>query len=185
MFTELDRMVMKSIISLIHPLLSTLTVGQAEAASEEAAYEMVLQDNYAGLKKLCENEMSRSDRYHHSFSVILFRIAPLKVLFEKDSQAAFHLVSEISRGIQTRTRKSDYGTWIAKDTFGMLTLEGSRRVRFLLSRVTLYITKDLSTSFPSPVKANELLVGYATYPGTAKQPDDLLREAEENLQPYS
>jgi hypothetical protein len=51
--------------------------------------------------------------------------------------------------------------------------------------VTLYITKDLSTSFPSPVKANELLVGYATYPGTAKQPDDLLREAEENLQLYS
>ncbi len=184
-FTDLDRMVLKSLVSIIVPVLTTyLGTAPPEVESEEAIYDKLLEDNYDRLKKFCENEISRSDRYHHAFSVILFRIRPLKEFFETDYQAALRLVTDISKGIQTRTRKSDYGSWIGRDSFAMVNLEGSRRARFLISRLLLYLKKDLAQSMKSPIKSADILVGMAIYPGKAKHPEDLFREAEENLEPH-
>ncbi|NIM19762.1 MAG: GAF domain-containing protein [Candidatus Latescibacteria bacterium] len=185
-FTELDRIVMKSLVSLIVPVVGSLSVvAPVEAPSEEAAYDELLDDNFGRLKKICENEMARSDRYHHAFSVILFRIPSLRDIFEENYQSALRLVDEISQGIQTRTRKSDYGAWIARDSYAMINLEGSRRARFLISRLINYLLRDLSTALEKPVESTDILVGVTIYPGKAKRPEELYREAEESLAPYA
>jgi hypothetical protein len=106
-------------------------------------------------------------------------------LFDKDRNTALRLVDDISQGIQTRTRKSDHGAWTQLDTFVMVNLEGSRRARFLISRLVQYIKKDLSTALQSAVAGGDILVGLAIYPGKSKIPEHLFREAEENLSPHT
>lgn len=185
-FTDLDRTVLQSLLSLVLPVVGTLSDAEMpEAPSEEAAYDQLLRDNYKRLSVVCENEMSRSDRYHHAFSIISIRIPPLAALFKKDRPTALRLVDDISQGIQTRTRKSDYGAWTQLDTFVMLNLEGSRRARFLISRLLQYIKKDLAGALQSPVTSGDILVGMAIYPGKSKSPDHLFREAEQNLAPHT
>jgi GAF domain-containing protein len=183
-FTGLDQSVLQSLLSLIIPVIGTLSEAEMpEAPSEEAAYDKLLQDNFQRMATVCENEISRSDRYHHAFSVISIRIPPLTALFEKNRSAALRLVDDISQGIQTRTRKSDYGAWTQLDTFIMVNLEGSRRARFLISRLLQYLKKDLSNVLQTPVESGDILVGQAIYPGKSKTPLDLFQEAEENLAP--
>ena len=185
-FTDLDRIVLKSLVSLVLPVLSTLlSTSPAEVDSEEAVYDKLLEDNFSRIKKICDNEISRSDRYHHSFSVFMFKIPILADCFKKDYHDALRLVNDISQGIQSRTRKSDYGTWTSKDTFIMIDLEGSRRVRFLVSRLVVYLKKDLATALSTPVKNQDIMYGMSIYPGRSKNADDLIREAEKNLKPYS
>jgi hypothetical protein len=185
-FTDLDRKVLQSLLSLIIPVIGTLSDAELpEAPSEEAAYNQLMSDNLHRLTSVCENEMSRSDRYHHSFSAISIRIPPLAALFEKDRGTALRLVDDISQGIQTRTRKSDYGAWTQLDTFVMINLEGSRRARFLISRLLQYIKKDLSGALQTTVAGGDILIGLAIYPGKSKTPEQLFREAEENLAPHT
>jgi hypothetical protein len=136
------------------------------------------------MKRVMESEMSRSDRYHHAFSLLLLQIKPLGELFDRDEQRAVALVDEITRGIQTRTRKTDYGSWIRRDTFAMISLEGSRRVRFLVSRLMLYLLKDFVEVAEVSIRPTDVLFGHAFYPGTAKTPETMLDEVESNLQPY-
>jgi GAF domain-containing protein len=185
-FTDLDKTVLQYLLSMVIPVIGTLSDAEMpEAPSEEAAYDKLLQDNLRRLTAVCENEISRSDRYHHAFSVISIHIPSLTALFDKDRAVSLRLVDDISQGIQTRTRKSDYGAWIKLDTFLMVNLEGSRRARFLISRLMQYLRKDLSSVLKSPVEGGDILVGLAIYPGKSKNPQDLFREAEENLAPYT
>jgi GAF domain-containing protein len=185
-FTDLDRTVLQSLLSLIIPVIGGLSEAKMpEVPSEEAAYNQLLRDNLQRLSSVCENEISRSDRYHHAFSLIMIRIPPLAALFDKDRNTALRLVDDISQGIQTRTRKSDHGAWTQLDTFVMVNLEGSRRARFLISRLVQYIKKDLSTALQSAVAGGDILVGLAIYPGKSKIPEHLFREAEENLSPHT
>ncbi|MFH1756361.1 MAG: GAF domain-containing protein [Candidatus Latescibacterota bacterium] len=184
-FIDLDQSVIQSLLSLVIPVIGLLSDrATPQAPSEEAAYSKVLQDNCTRLKSVCQNEMSRSDRYHHSFSAITIQIPPLKSLFQSDRASALRLVDDISQGIQTRTRKSDYGAWTGLHTYGMVNLEGSRRARFLISRLVQYLRKDLSSALRSPLESGDILVGLAIYPGKSKNPDDLFNEAHENLAPY-
>jgi len=185
-FTDLDRTVLKSLSSLIIPVIGTLSEAKApETPSEAAAYDQLLRDNTGRMITLCENEISRSDRYHDAFSVIAIRIPPLAAMFQKNRSDALRLVDDISQGIQTRTRKSDYGAWTHLDTFAMISLEGSRRARFLIARLLQYIKKDLTGALQAPVGDGDILVGMAIYPGKSKSPEQLFREAEDNLSPHT
>jgi transcriptional regulator with GAF, ATPase, and Fis domain len=185
-FGDLDQVVLKNLGSLVLPVIKSLsTRGPAAVEEAGATYAELLQGNLERLKMVCASEIFRSDRYHHTFSLILFKIRPLEDLFVQDSQRALVLVDEITRGIQTRTRKTDFGAWISKSTFAMLSLEGSKRLRFLTSRIMLYLTKDFSTMAEAPLALDDILLGWALYPGTVRTAEDLLLEAEKNLKPYA
>jgi hypothetical protein len=111
-FTELDQAVLENLIRLVLPILDTIHERRpAEAKSEPEIYETVLQNNKDRLARVCEREISRSDRYHHPFAVLLFRVVPLTEFFEQDHKRAFSLVAEITQGLRTRTRKTDFGCW--------------------------------------------------------------------------
>jgi hypothetical protein len=103
-------------------------------------------------------------------------------VFEENSKRAFKLIDEITQGIRTRTRKTDYGCWIDRNSYVMLSLEGTKRIRFLISRATTYLAKDLAEVGAGK---DDVLIGTAMYPGTSRTANDLLQEARKSLQPFN
>ncbi|MCH7549552.1 MAG: hypothetical protein IH969_08480 [Candidatus Krumholzibacteriota bacterium] len=183
-FSPLDSTVIDQIIALAVPVARALSgTGAAQDRVGKPSYENVIQGNLVRLKKVIEAEMARADRYHHAFALIILRIKPLDLLFEKEHSVALALIEEINTGIQTRTRKTDYGTWMRRDTFAMLSLEGTRRVKFLISRLMLYLLKDFSAAGLGAIDPSDVLIGHAIYPGSSRTPESMLQEVESILQP--
>lgn len=182
-FTKLDETILEQIVAMAVPVVRSLGQG-ASAPPEAASHEEALTGNTQRLERMIESEISRAERYHQSFSVLALRIAPIAKLFEDDAVRAHALVDEITRGIQTRTRKTDYGCWIRRDTFALISLEGGRRIRFLISRLLLYLIKDLSGAGLSAIGEEDVEVGLAGYPGVSRTATALLSEAEEDLRPH-
>lgn len=178
-FTDLDRSVLDQILLIAAPVIRSLSQAEEGPGTPGApSYDVVLKGNTQRLMKVVDTEMARADRYHHSFSLVVFKVKPLQVLFESDSARALSLVDEVTKGIHTRTRKTDFGTWVRRDTFAMLSLEGTKRVKFLVSRLMLYLLKDFSTSSDAPVSRSDFLVGQSVYPGVSRTPEAMLQEAE-------
>lgn len=184
-FTDLDRAIVDQIVAIAASAIRTLSVGGPTAEpGDTATYQTVLSGNMQRLKKVVDTEMARADRYHHSFSLLAFKIRSLDGMFDSDPASALALIDEISRGIQTRTRKTDFGAWIRRDTFAMLSLEGSKRVKFLVSRLLVYLLKDFATVAGEPIERADVLVGHAAYPGVSRTPEALLAEAESAAVPH-
>lgn len=183
-FTDLDRDILQHLIRIILPVLDTIySMIPVRPESETAeTYETVLSQNLERFRSVCTSEISRSDRYHHGFTMVLFRVEPLAKIFKTDPKSAYRLIDDITQGIRTRTRKTDYGCWIDRTSYAMLSLEGSKRIRFLISRVMTYLAKDLSEI--EGAKDN-VRVGTAVYPGTSRSAEDLIDEARSNLEPYT
>lgn len=181
-YTDLDRRLVAHLSTLAVPALDAiLRRGAAGAPGEPGAFEVILAENVERLKQTLGSEISRADRYHQGFTLVLFRAGSLGVLFERSRERAFALAEEISQGVKTRTRATDFGAWIRPDTYAIVTLDGGKRIRYLVSRISAYIAKDLSTLEDFPREAHKLAVGSAGYPGTARTPDDMLSEAEKSL----
>ena len=183
-FSDLDEAMVKNLTSMILPVVETLH-SQDPSTADPANYGMILEGNRQRFDTICSGEVSRSERYHHSFSVILFQITALDEHLKKAPRETLAVIDEITKGIRTRTRKTDYGTWIDGDTYAMISLDGGRRMRFLVSRVMTYLNKDLAQVKDLHVDPDGILCGTADYPGKAKDPGALLAEARANLKPYS
>lgn len=185
-YTDLDRKLIAGLSNLAVPALDAiLRRGPAADRGAPGAFEAALSENLEGLKRTLRNEIGRSDRYHNAFTVVLFQAEVLRALFGRDRERALALVEDITQGVKTRTRATDFGVWIRPDTYAIVTLDGGRRIRYLVSRITTYIAKDLSNVKDFPQESQKIAVGSAGYPGTARTPDDLLSEAEKSLKPLS
>jgi len=190
-FTDLDRELLEHAVALAVPVAESiarsgaLPEGQPAAAGEPSpSYETVLSGNLQRLRKVLDTEMARADRYHESFSLLVFRVKPLDTMFRTDPESALRFVDEVTKGIQTRTRKTDFGAWIRHDTFAMLSLEGTKRVRFLVSRLLLYLLKDFATVAGRAIERSDFHVGHSLYPGEARTPEAMIAEAEGNAAPH-
>lgn len=184
-FSDLDRTILQHIVSLTIPAIRLFTHPvETTRAAEEPSYDAIVRGNLQRFHGIIENEMSRSDRYHHSFSLLVLKLKPLESFFESDYQQALSLVEEITRGIQTRTRKTDFGCWIGRATFAMISLEGTKRIKFLISRLMQYLLKDFTSVSGRAVEPRDIFVGLGVYPGASKTPQALIDEVEKNLKPY-
>ncbi|UCG52991.1 MAG: GAF domain-containing protein [Candidatus Latescibacterota bacterium] len=185
-YSEQDREIVENAALLAVPVLDAFLAKKPFVIAEKPApYDAVLKANRDRLIQLCAGEMSRSDRYHHSFALVLFEIDLLKTLFESDAERALSIVDDITRGLETRTRKTDFGTWIGPGTYAILTLEAGKRIRFLISRALTYLRKDLAGLEDFPPAEKGILIGSSNYPGTAKSAGELIHEAQKNLKPPS
>jgi len=182
-FTDLDREAIDQIIALAAPAIAAASPS-TQVVADEFSYDAVLAGNLARVNTLVETEMARADRYHNAFNLLVVRIVPLAGLFDADYDKALTLVEDITRGIQTRTRKTDYMSWIRRDTIAFVSLEGTRRIKFLISRLMLYLLKDFDSIEAGPLKSSDVLVGHAVYPGASKTPEALFAEVENSLHPY-
>ncbi len=180
-FSSHDESVLQQIIAMALPAMTALSVSDARA---RPSYDEMLAGNVQRLARITDAEMSRADRYHHPFSLLLIRVPALAELFEQNESRALSLADEIRQGFQTRTRGSDYGCWVKRDTYAMITLEGTRRLKFLLVRLVAYLLKDLATAGIEKTPA-DVWVGAASYPGSARAADALFQEAERSLKPHT
>jgi len=141
----------------------------------------LLKSNQKMLIERIRDEIERAERYHHSFTVTLFKINGLKEILEADYKNGLGLINELSLGIRTQVRKTDYFSWIESDLFGVLSLESYQRIGFLEERLSGYIRKVLSgTSIADPETCYPVS-GYALFPGTQETPADLIREAKSRI----
>ncbi|HEU4928997.1 MAG TPA: hypothetical protein VFU38_04145, partial [Candidatus Krumholzibacteria bacterium] len=147
------------------------------------SYDEMLAGNIQRLARITDAEMSRADRYHHPFSLLLIRVPALAELFEASEARALVLADEIRQGFQTRTRGSDYGCWVKRDTYAMITLEGTRRLKFLVQRLVAYLLKDLASAGVE-TQPSGVWVGASSYPGSARTADALFQEAERSQKPH-
>ena len=119
------------------------------------------------------------------FTLVVFKIEYLGVLLARNRERGLALIEDITQGIKTRTRGTDFGVWIRPDTYAIVTLDGGNRIRYLVSRITTYMAKDLATLKDPAAETRKIAVGSAAYPGSAKTAAELLAEAEKNLKPAS
>jgi GAF domain-containing protein len=180
-FSSHDESVVGQVIAMVLPALKAFS---APEPSARPAYDEMLAGNVHRLSRITDAEMARADRYHHPFSLLLVRVPALGDLFSENEAKALVLADEIRQGFQTRTRGSDYGCWIKRDTYAMLSLEGTRRIKFLVSRLVAYLIKDLSSAGIEKA-TSDVWVGAASYPGAARSSDALILEAERSLKPHT
>ncbi len=180
-FSPHDESVVGQVIAMAQPAVKALSASEPGA---RPAYDEMLVGNVHRLARITDAEMSRADRYHHPFSLLLVRVPVLDDMFEENEAKALILADDIRQGFQTRTRGSDYGCWIKRDTYALLSLEGTRRIKFLVTRLVAYLLKDLASAGiqKSP---GDVWVGAASYPGAACSAEALVQEAERALKPHS
>jgi hypothetical protein len=173
-FSRHDESVVEQALAMARPVVKALVVPGTGA---RPSYDDVLGGNAHRLVRMIDAETARSDRYHLPFSLLFIRVPAMEKLFAADDGSATRIAEEIQRGFRTRTRNSDFGCWIRRDAYALLSLEGTRRIKFLISRLVAYLEKDFATAGigEGPV---EVMVGVATYPGTSRSAEALLEEAE-------
>lgn len=179
-FSAHDENVVGQVLAMVLPAIKSFS---APGASARPAYDEMLSGNVHRLSRITDAEMARADRYHHPFSLLLVRVPAVGDLFQENEAKALVLADDIRQGFQTRTRGSDYGCWIKRDVYAMLSLEGTRRIKFLVSRLVAYLIKDLASAGIEKV-TSDVWVGAASYPGAARSADALILEAERSLRPH-
>jgi GAF domain-containing protein len=179
-FSAHDETVVEQVLAMAWPVARGLASGVNEA---RPSYDEMIAGNSQRLARIVDAEMSRAERYHNPFSLLVIQVPAMSDLFIGDEARALALADEIRQGIQTRTRKSDFGCWIKRDTYAVASLEGANRIHFLVARLVAYLHKDLGEAGLSEA-AREVLIGVSSYPGTARTPDGLLEEAQNNLKAY-
>jgi hypothetical protein len=179
-FSAHDETVVEQVLAMAWPAARALASGAGEA---RPSYDDMIAGNSQRLARIIDAEMSRAERYHNPFSLLVIRVPSMMDLFAANEERALKVSDEIRQGIQTRTRKSDYGCWIRRDTYAMASLEGANRIQFLVTRLVTYLHKDLGQAGLG-ASAREILVGVAAYPGAAHTPDGLIEDAERNLKSF-
>jgi GAF domain-containing protein len=179
-FSAHDETVIEQLLAMAWPAARSLSSGTAEA---RPSYDEMIAGNSRRLARILDAEMARAERYHNPFSLLVIRVPAMTALLIADEAKALKVADEIRQGIQTRTRKSDYGCWVRRDVYAMASLEGANRIQFLISRLVAYLHKDLANAGVEQTQ-REVLIGVASYPGTARSPEALIEEAERALKSY-
>jgi len=179
-FSTHDETVVEQVLAMAWPAARSLSSG---SAGTRPSYDDMIAGNSQRLLRIVEAEMARAERYHNPFSLLVIRVPAMHDLFSVNETRAVQTADEIRQGIQTRTRKSDFGCWIRRDTYAMASLEGANRIQFLVSRLVAYLHKDLAEA-GIDASTREILVGAASYPGTARTAGALVDDAERALKSY-
>lgn len=141
----------------------------------------LLKSNQKMLLERIRDEIERAERYHHSFTVTLFRIYGLGEILDADYKNGLALINELSLGIRKQVRKTDHFSWIEADLFCVLSLESYQRIGFLEERISEFIRKVIAGKPNLDPAVCYPVSGYALFPGTQETPTDLIREAKSRI----
>ncbi len=180
-FGEHETGLLLKVADLVAPLFSKGTAKSRE--TESFTFDDLLRYNQKLMMDRINEEIERAERYHHGFTITVFKVNGLLDLFHDDYQSGLRLVNELSMGIRTQVRKTDFFSWTEPDLFIVLSVEGYQRMGYLESRVKEFIAKkfdekgyrDTAVYFPSN--------GFAVFPGTSSNTVELISEAKAKLRP--
>ena len=164
-------------------LVPLFAEGDAEMQGEGyMSFSDLLKSNQKMLIERIRDEIERAERYHHSFTVTLFKIHGLKELLDADYKRGLQLINELSLGIRKQVRKTDYFSWIEADLFGVLSLESYQRIGFLEERLSGYIRSVLKERSLTDSDIYYPISGYALFPGAQETPADIIHEAKTRIE---
>jgi len=171
------------LLNKVSDLLAPLFLRKREGKLDEGqwTFEDLLKSNQRILLEHIGDEIERAKRYHHGFTLTLFKINGLEDLFKRDYQEGLNLVNELSLGIRKKVRKTDYFSWIETDLFGVLSLESYQRIEFLENRLNEFIADVLKNK--ELLDPNEFYPtsSYALFPGSSDTPGELINEVKAKL----
>jgi len=179
-FGDHEKEVLNRLGSLLMPIF---TIERMEkGGGEKLTFEELLRSNQKLFLERISEEILRAERYHHSFTLTLFKIKGLETLFKQDYNQALSLVNQLSIGVRKRIRKTDFFSWLEKDIFGILSIERYKRVGMLEKRILEFINTELKEKHKNTDILLYPATGCASYPGTSETPSELLREARESFE---
>ncbi|HUV35541.1 MAG TPA: GAF domain-containing protein [Patescibacteria group bacterium] len=178
-FVENDIELLRRVSTFIEPLFTHRE--RTEEKRESLTFDDLLRTNQRIFLDRMRDEIERASRYHHGFTVTIFKINGLKELLDIKYQDALRLINELSIGIRRRVRRTDYFCWIESDLFGVLSLESYKRVGFLENRINGFITDVLKERGLYDPESFYISSSYTLYPGSSDTPADLISEAKSKL----
>lgn len=141
----------------------------------------LLRSNQKILIEHINDEIKRADRYHHGFILTLFKINGLKDFIKENYQAGLGLINDLSLGVRSQVRRSDYFSWIEVDHFAVLSLESFQRIDQFEFRLTEFIKKALIIKGHFDPEYFYPSTSCALYPGNSTTASDLINEAKKKL----
>ncbi len=178
-FAAHDVELLRRVSTFIEPLVTSRE--QEEARGEPLTFDDLLKTNQRMFLDRIREEVERAARYHHAFTVTIFKINGLNGLLDNNYQDALHLINELSLGIRRRVRKTDYFCWIESNLFAVLSLESYKRIGYLENRINEFITGALNEKGLYEPGSFYISSSYAVYPGASDTPADLIGEAKSKL----
>lgn len=178
-FGEHDIKLLRKVSALLEPIFVNGTMEKQK--SNLLTFNGLLKSNQKIFIERIQNEIDRAARYHHGFTVTLFKINGLSQLFNKNYNNALDLINELSVGVRKQVRKSDYFSWIEVDLFGVLSLESYQRIGYLEDRINGFITTALKSKMLYDYRSFFPSSGYALFPGSSETPGKLISEAKDKL----
>ncbi|MFA4948555.1 MAG: hypothetical protein WC674_08635, partial [Candidatus Krumholzibacteriia bacterium] len=178
-FGEHETVLLRRVADLVAPMFSKAEWKGRD--TESFTFDDLLRYNQKLMIERISEEIERAERYHHGFTITLFKINGLHAIIDTDYQAGLRLVNELSMGIRTQVRKTDFFSWTEADLFIVLSVEGYQRMGYLENRVKEFIAtkfqekgyRDIALYYPSN--------GYAVFPGTSASAADLINEAKAKM----
>jgi GAF domain-containing protein/GGDEF domain-containing protein len=172
-----------SLLGKVGEILVPLLASSEESMQGEGymTFGDLLKSNQKMLLERIRDEIERAERYHHSFTLTLFKINGLKDLLDRDYRVGLALINEMSLGIRKQVRKTDYFSWIEMDLFGVLSLESYQRIGFLEGRLSKFITEALQQKGYYDPASFYPVSGYALYPGAHETPATIINDAKARI----
>jgi putative methionine-R-sulfoxide reductase with GAF domain/GGDEF domain-containing protein len=171
--------ILKRVGDVLQPVLKKSKEGKP--AVSPPTFDNLLRSNQKVLLERLNNEIERAERYHHGFTLTLFKVNGLKELFANNYQAGLDLINHMSLGIRKKVRKTDYFSWIESDIFGVLSLESYQRIGYLEDRLNSYVIEILSEKGLYDPESFYPVSSYTLYPGRAESAADLINEAKTKI----
>jgi len=145
---------------------------------DSSTFDDLLKSNQRLFVERISEEIMRAERYHHSFTLTLFKINGLDKLFKDNYNLALSFINSVSIGVRARIRKTDFFSWLEVDTFGILSIERYQRVGRLEKRVIEFINRMIQERIGDFEGLLYPVTGYASFPGAA----ETINEARKSLE---
>lgn len=178
-FGEHETVLLRRVSDILAPLFSKASSRTREP--ESFTFDDLLRYNQKLMIERISEEIERAERYHHGFTVTVFKINGLQAILRADHESALRLVNELSVGVRTQVRKTDFFSWTEPDVFIVLSVEGYQRMGFLENRLKELISKKLEEKGYHATNGYYPANGYAVFPGTAASAAELINEAKARI----
>ncbi len=179
-FGEWELDLLKKVGEILEPIFTRRNAD--DQGESPLTFDDLLKSNQKILLEHIQNEIERAERYHHGFTLTLFRIKGLRECFDTNQQKCLSLINKISLGIRTKVRKTDYFSWIETDLFGVLSMESYRRISFLEKRLMEFINGIIEECKLLDTGSFEISSGYGLFPGKSDKAGDIVAEAKSGLE---
>ncbi|MBU8921381.1 MAG: GAF domain-containing protein [Bacteroidales bacterium] len=148
---------------------------------EPSSFNDLLKSNQKIFIERIKEEIERAERYHHGFTVTLFKIVGLNEYYSVSSHHALDLINMLSKSVRNSARRTDYFSWMETDIFGIISLESFQRIGDLEERILGLISGILEKKGLFERERFSPVSAFSLYPGNSETASDLISDAKSKL----